>query len=204
MQRRRKTIVFLTEPMLQEHKRRFPETYDREGVLAIFGIRALAQRINDYASAWLAPIGLNAAKYNHLVSLYFLPGRRTTLNEITKLIHTSNAAVTSMVNALVAEGFVRKLPNPSDRRSFIVELTRKGERAVERAVPLHCGSIERGLRGLTRKDRKDLVRLLFLVNQGFEDAFEPATPSASRRSLSRRGTATAARPRRGSNRPPVA
>jgi DNA-binding MarR family transcriptional regulator len=173
VKQRRKKIVFLTEAMLKEHRRRFPETFDHDGVQATFSVRALAQRINDYANAWLAPLGLNAAKYNYLAALYFHPGGVATLSEITRLIHTSHAAVTLMINALVKDGLVQRLANPRDRRSSLVRLTPKGKRIAEQAVPLHCGSIELGLRDISAKDRKELVRLLLLVNAGFERVFGP-------------------------------
>ncbi len=50
--------------MLEQHGERFPDTFERNAVIAM---RALAQRVNDCTNDMLAGLGLNAAKYNYLV-----------------------------------------------------------------------------------------------------------------------------------------
>jgi DNA-binding MarR family transcriptional regulator len=172
MQSQRKKMVFLTASLLEEHEANFPETFDRDSILIMFALRALAQRINDYASVWLSPLGINAAKYNYLSALFFSPERQVTLNTLSNMIHTSNAAVTSMIRSLEAEGLVEKLQNAADGRSYVVRLTTKGAKRTAQAVPIHCQAIQRGLKKLSARDRKELVRLLALVNLGFEESFE--------------------------------
>jgi DNA-binding MarR family transcriptional regulator len=60
----------------------------------------------------------------------------------------SSAGVTSRVDRLERRGYVRRLPDPDDRRGVIVELTEEGRAAVDAAV-----------REITISDRELLERL---------------------------------------------
>jgi DNA-binding MarR family transcriptional regulator len=168
MRTQRKTIVRLPEAMLEAHRERFPDTFERNAVIAMFALRALAQRVNDRTNETLAALELNAAKYNYLVVIYMTPGQTLTLNEISALIHTSNATVTSMVAALERDGLLRRSAHPTDRRSVVVRLTAKGRHRVEAAVPLHHRNIEAGMSELTLDERAQLATLLLKLAAGFD------------------------------------
>lgn len=164
----RKTIVRLPDAMLEQHRERFPDTFERNAVIAMFALRALARRVNDCTNDMLAGLGLNAAKYNYLVVIYMTPAQMLTLNEISALIHTSNATVTSMVAALQRDGLLRRAPHPTDGRSIVVRLTAKGRRCIEAAVPLHHRNIEAGMGELTLEERAQLAVLLLKLAAGFD------------------------------------
>ena len=168
MRSQRKRIVQLPDAMLDAHRERFPGTYERSSIVAMFALRTLAQRANDSTNATLAAINLNAAKYNYLIVLYLSPGQALTLNELSALIHTSNATVTSMVGILERERLVRRTPHATDKRSVVVRLTARGRRAVEAAVPLHHKNMEIGLSTLTLAERAQLARLLLKLSAGFD------------------------------------
>jgi len=164
----RKNIVRLPDAMLDSHEARFPETFERNSVIAMFALRALAQRVNDCTNDTLATLGLNAAKYNYLVVIYMAPEQMLTLNEISGLIHTSNATVTAMVSALERDGLLRRSAHPNDGRSVIVRLTAKGRKRIEAAVPLHHRNIEDGMNELTLAERAQLAKLLLKLAAGFD------------------------------------
>jgi MarR family 2-MHQ and catechol resistance regulon transcriptional repressor len=164
----RKPIVRLPDEMLTLHEEQFPGTFERHTTIAMFALRALAQRVNDCTNDTLAPIGLNAAKYNYLVVLYMTPKGMLTLNEISDLIHTSNATVTSMVKTLEADGLLRRAAHPTDGRSVVVRLTAKGRKLIEAAIPLHHRNIDDAMTELTMRERGQLGALLLKLAAGFE------------------------------------
>jgi DNA-binding MarR family transcriptional regulator len=168
MRSQRKSIVQLPEAMLSKHQREFPDTFERNGLIAMFALRALAQRVNDRTNETLAPLGLNAAKYNYLIVLYMADAPALTLNELSEHIHTSNATVTSMIKGLEADGLVRRSAHPTDGRSVQVRLTAKGRRAVAAAVPLHRRDMDAGLSRLTLAEREQLATLLLKLGSGFD------------------------------------
>ena len=178
---KRKTDVLIPESLLGEGQRRFPDLHERNGVLALFALRAVAQQVTDSANEHLLSVGLNAAQYNYLVVLYLSPNRRLTLKELSRHIHTSTASVTSMMKGLEADGLVERLANPADGRSFIARLTANGKKVLDRAVPLHLAFIKRGLAELSVRDRAELVRLLHSVSRSFENAGRSSPRSKSKK-----------------------
>ena len=168
MRTQRKAIARIPDAMLDLHQERFPEAFERNAVVAMFALRAVAQRINDCTNDSLAPLGLNAAKYNYLVVLYLVDRPGMTLSELSEQIHTSNASVTSMIAALERDGFVRRSAHPQDGRSVVVRLTAKGRKRVEAAVPVHRHDIESALGELSIAERAQLSTLLLKVSAGFD------------------------------------
>ena len=168
MRTQRKAIAQIPDAMLDLHAERFPEAFERNAVIAMFALRALAQRINDVTNESLAPFGLNAAKYNYLVVLYLANRPGLTLSEISEQIHTSNATVTSMIAALERDGMLARSAHPQDGRSVVIRLTAKGRKRVEAAVPVHRRDIESALSDLSIAEREQLSRLLMKVSAGFD------------------------------------
>jgi DNA-binding MarR family transcriptional regulator len=188
MPRVRKRVVFLTDAFMQPRKLAFPGAADPWATRAVFAIRALAQRINDHANAWLAPYGLTAVKYNYLVVLYGAEGQAMALNDLAAYIHTTSGSVTGVIDALEKDAFVERARHPADRRSIIAKLTSKGKAAIEQAFPVHHRHIELLLSELTVADRRTLVGFLGKLADGIDAydernlaANEPAGPQPAQR-----------------------
>ena len=163
----RKAIGRLPEELLIRQCERFPNT-DPNVTIGLFALRALAQRINDRTNAVLAPLGLNAAKYNQLVVLYMSPAEMLTPSEISDLIHTTNASVSAIIDGLEKDGLVKRGQNPTDRRSMVVRLTARGRKRIEQAFPLRYHDAEAGMGELSAAERALLVSLLLRVGAGFD------------------------------------
>ncbi len=76
--------------------------------------------------------------------------------------------VTKLVDALEAEGLVRRLAVPSDRRATLVELSGTGR---ARGEGLFCGAAEAAaglFEELPVEDRRELARLLRQLLEGLE------------------------------------
>lgn len=72
-------------------------------------------------------------------------------------IDPPNATV--LVNELEEQGLVRRKPNPSDRRSTLVEATAKGEKIAERANAI-LDTPPESLAALNARDLSTLEQLL--------------------------------------------
>jgi len=79
----------------------------------------------------------------------------------------SPAATTQLVDALEKAGYVERLPDPSDRRSILVNLTGKGREYNEKAEALFLGRITALARQLGEEDSNQLVRLLERILEHF-------------------------------------
>jgi DNA-binding MarR family transcriptional regulator len=167
----RKPLLRLPDEMLTKQAALFPESFERHSIVALFALRTLAQRITDYTNEALAPLGLNAAKFNYLMVLFVKPLEEMTLSELSRFIHTSNATVTSMVGSLERDGLVRRRAHDVDGRSTIVSLTDDGRRLMEKAIPLHHGHWAAALADLSIAEREQLADLVIRAGTGFDRHF---------------------------------
>jgi DNA-binding MarR family transcriptional regulator len=74
----------------------------------------------------------------------------------------SSAGVTSRLDRLERRGYVRRLPDPDDRRGVIVELTDEGVQIVEAAVAANTAS---DLKLLEQFDAQEIATLEVLLRK---------------------------------------
>jgi DNA-binding MarR family transcriptional regulator len=82
------------------------------------------------------------------------------MNALSRLMMVTGGNITSIVDQLVGEGLVERLPEPADRRAFRVRLTRAGDRAFADMAREHERWVVALFEGLTRREHDDLLRLL--------------------------------------------
>ena len=63
-----------------------------------------------------------------------------TPSQISERTVKSSATTTSTLDTLERRGFIRRTPNPNDRRSLLIEITEDGRTATDKALPIvhHC------------------------------------------------------------------
>lgn len=172
MPRRRKPatgVIVLPPEIIEAHQKRFPDDFDADSVQLLFAIRALARRINERANAWLAPFGLSARDMNYLASLNAGGEREVTLNELSRLTHSSNAGVTQTTDALERRGLVIRTPHRGDRRSTVVKLTPSGEELFERAFAVHSRNIRRVTAASDEPGKRSLLAALVLLGTALDE-----------------------------------
>jgi DNA-binding MarR family transcriptional regulator len=76
--------------------------------------------------------------------------------------------VTKLVDELEAEGLVRRLPHPSDRRATLIELTEKGREKIAEGYPEYVAVTSELFSVLSEEDRWELIRLMDLLYDGLE------------------------------------
>lgn len=141
------------------------------------------------------------APQNVLNSLAVIEGAHTALtpSEISERTYLSSATMTGTLDALEYNGWVRRVPNPQDRRSVLVEITAKGQAVADQLLP-GIRRVERAvLAELTPAERVTLLEFLAKVLKGAATvaAAEPITLDGRRN----RPTHDAAAPRTCTARP---
>ena len=87
-------------------------------------------------------------------------GGPLTPSEIADRVLVASATMTSTLDALERRGWIRRLPNPADRRSVLIEITAEGRAVTDQVLP-GIRSIEASMMSvLTQTERKQLVGLL--------------------------------------------
>lgn len=85
----------------------------------------------------LAPLGLTRPSYDVLTAL-----RRSgapfalTPKQISQYLLLSGSGLNSRINTLESKKLIARMPEPSDRRTVLIQLTLEGMKVVDRAIPI--------------------------------------------------------------------
>ena len=92
----------------------------------------------------LAAAGLpDLSWYDLLWALYTQPERRLRVNELAREVVLSPTAMSRFVDRVEAAGYVRREPDPADRRALRVAITDEGVALLRRMWPVYEAGIER-------------------------------------------------------------
>lgn len=97
--------------------------------LIVTALRALDLAIDRVRTAFAHRYGITISD-SLIVSHLSANNRRLRPSEIAGRILVTSGTLTPMLDRLEAAGFVRREPNPDDRRSVIVVLTDRGDAAL--------------------------------------------------------------------------
>jgi DNA-binding MarR family transcriptional regulator len=149
---------------------------------AIFGrIWRLSANLLGNAEHWLSPIGLTFESFSVIVTLR-RGGPPFEMNPTALYRESllSSGAITNRIDRVEAQGLVKRLPDPNDRRGTIVRLTPRGRALADRAIKLHFESLAKSLGGLDKSERAQLTALLGKLLLSVEENRRGA-PKADRR-----------------------
>ena len=105
---------------------RVPETPARLTGSVMLALLEAAHALQARLEAALARVGLSSAKYTVLAKLA-RAGEPLALSELAAQVSCVRSNMTQLVDRLEAEGLVRRVDDPEDRRMVRAALTRLGE-----------------------------------------------------------------------------
>lgn len=108
----------------------------------------------------LAQHGLTVGEFDVLAALLRAQNYQLTPTKIQELMIVSSGGLSNRLLRLEKDGRIVRLPDPSDRRGVIVQLTATGHELIKTVIPTHL-AIETGfIRDLNTKDKHQLQNLL--------------------------------------------
>lgn len=124
-------------------------------------ISRAAQILSRALEATFATFELNGGEFDVLATLRRAgsPFRLTPTALFTELM-LSSGAMTNRLDRLERAGLIARLPDLSDRRGTLVELTPKGRELVDAAVAAHLDNEYRLLAALSDAEQEQLAQLL--------------------------------------------
>jgi DNA-binding MarR family transcriptional regulator len=129
---------------------------------------AVADAMADFASTfrrWTRALVGDALSYSRmrlLCELHDVGPRR--MADLASALDVTPRNVTTLVDGLERDGFVRRRPHPTDRRATVIELTDSAHGAVIRSVE-HQAAIGHLFETLAPADRATLIRLIGYVER---------------------------------------
>lgn len=101
-----------------------------DGMAAVTSIMRAQQIMLSRIDEELRPFGLTFARYEVLMLLHFSSRGSLPLKIIGSRLQVHPTSVTSAVDRLEAQDFVRRQPHPTDRRTKLAVLTDEGRRTA--------------------------------------------------------------------------
>jgi DNA-binding MarR family transcriptional regulator len=112
---------------------KIPLDLEVEGIVDRIG--GINRRFKNALKETLVPYGLTPEDWHVLSPLRLRrEGRRSSPGTLARDLELSSGAMTSRLDRLEELGFVRRLPDPDDRRGVLVELTDEGRAAWDAAA----------------------------------------------------------------------
>ena len=144
---------------------RIGESSTMAAVTSIMRVQQVMQSAVDTA---LKPHGLTFARYEALVLLTFSKKGSLPMRVMGERLQLHPTSVTNIVDRLEADGLVKRLPHPTDRRTTLAEITDTGRQRREEATAA-VTEIDFGSRGLTERQTLQLTDLLAKVRKAVGD-----------------------------------
>jgi DNA-binding MarR family transcriptional regulator len=92
-----------------------------------------------------------------------------TPTELFNTLMVTSGTMTHRIDRLELADLVKRIPDPSDRRGTLIQLTNKGFNVIEKAVEAHVANEHRLLSVLEEAERKVLAELLRKLLISFEE-----------------------------------
>jgi DNA-binding MarR family transcriptional regulator len=138
------------------------------GMAAVTSVVRVQQIMMARVEEVLRPHDLTFARYELLTLLHFSRTGALPLSRIGARLQVHPASITNAVDRCEAQGLVRRVPHPSDRRATLAELTQAGRELVLKATESMNREVFVDL-GLTRADVDSLVAVLGRFRAGHGD-----------------------------------
>ncbi len=88
--------------------------------------------------------GITPQQHQALLAIKGFPGRDSvTVGELAERLQLRHHSTVGLVDRLVAEKWVARVPSAQDRRQVFVQLTRRGENVLERLSSAHTEQLKR-------------------------------------------------------------
>ena len=142
--------------LLAQWRRERPDQ-DVSGLGLVVRVELLAKRLQRGTARMLKALGLKPWEYDVLSALrrqgppYRLPATRLASYSLL-----STGAMTTRIDQLEARGWVRREPDPDDRRGVRVVLTSSGLELVDEAFKARLAAAKSSLDGLASGDRESI------------------------------------------------
>jgi DNA-binding MarR family transcriptional regulator len=114
-----------------------------EGMAAVTSIVRAQQILLQRIDTVLRPLDLTFARYEILMLLSFTRKGALPMTRMGALLQVHPTSVTSAVDRLEAQGFVKRQPHPTDRRAVLAAITQAGRaRALAATTALNAQVFE--------------------------------------------------------------
>ncbi|KLU63550.1 HTH-type transcriptional regulator MhqR [Peptococcaceae bacterium CEB3] len=147
------------EQTLEEYAARFPDL-DKEAIVAALALLRTASDVSKLFDSFCASFDITWGRFVILMLLYREYPEALDFALLSERAEITKATLTGLIDGLEQQGFVERMPHPSDRRKQFLRLTAKGLALLERMLPSHYRTTARYMSGLNKSQLVELTELL--------------------------------------------
>ncbi|MTD57807.1 MarR family winged helix-turn-helix transcriptional regulator [Amycolatopsis pithecellobii] len=104
---------------------------------------------------------VSLADYEVLVVLQLYPDGRRRMTDLAADLGATKSRLSHQVGRMEADGLVRRVPDPEDKRGVIAELTPAGEDVLKVAAPTHVAGVRQHLIDLLTPEEQAVMGTVF-------------------------------------------
>lgn len=90
------------------------------------------------------------------------------MSDMARFMNVTTAAMTGIIDRLVRDGYVMRIPDPDDRRVIKIKLTAKGSSAVKNILEQRRRLITKIFGVLSRDEREEYLKILTRIQDGLK------------------------------------
>ncbi|HYF66928.1 MAG TPA: MarR family transcriptional regulator [Ohtaekwangia sp.] len=138
-----------------------------------FLLERTAKRVKQFAQQRFKDMGfqITVDQWSVLKNLYEYEEMKQ--NELAEILFKDNPTLTRIIDILCEKGLTIRTVHPNDRRSFIVQLTKEGEKKVQQLTPKVNAIRLQAWNGLSEKDFNQFKKILNTIYDNLEPETEP-------------------------------
>lgn len=124
----------------------------------LIGLSRNLHQLHHQTAQLLLPYRLTLSQFGVLEVLYHKGNLR--IGEVQDKILSSTGTMPTILKNLERRQFIRKIPDPTDRRATRLQLLPKGEKLVQTILPKNLEQIQTYCSRLTETEKEKLIQLL--------------------------------------------
>lgn len=130
--------------------------YYVEAIKALF---TLTNQLDKALETHYKRMNCSRARYLLMMVLMHCDEHRKNPNEIAKSMNVTRGNMTSLVDGLVRDGYVKKYSDVKDRRQVWIELTPKGHQFLKKIFPQNFKRIAKFMSVITKDEVQQLISI---------------------------------------------
>ncbi len=151
-----------TSRSLEKFAARYPGT-DVRAISDFVGLLRASSDISGALDRLLARHGLLQGRWWVLVLLLRQEELTSSPTDLAEKAGVTKATMTGFIDGLEREGLISRMPDPQDRRKFLIRLTDAGQQKLDETVPDYNNRVSALMSFLSPEERKNLLESLSIL-----------------------------------------
>lgn len=156
---------------LEEMAGRYPEM-DADAAEVYLHFLRLGADVGNRVTDYLSGHQLSTGRMSILMMLNSCPEENKTPGELAERCGVTAATISRLVDGLIKDGQVERVPDPGNRRVSPIRMTKAGQAHLEELLPGYFRNVRDMFGTLSKTERKDFLKLLDKLHDNLEEESE--------------------------------